>query len=213
MNGLLFAIGMVLLSVGATAADSKLKPVTVCEVLENLPQYEGKTVAVVGRLSSNIFDGAWLSEGGCSSRVAPGGANWPYAIFLACLGQAQPPKLGIKLSLDEQVLQQKLDRLRKTTILGYQDTVAIPDRGKGLKKTRQKETWSIVYGRISAARQGESPWFGAVHARAQLCAAEGARVDIEEPDSQHPSAHAGSHKTERRPESLLITPPPRSNGR
>jgi hypothetical protein len=162
-----------------------LKPLTVCEVLENLSQHAGKMVAVVGRLSWSMFDGQWLSENSCSSKVPPSDPDWPYAIFVGfCSVEKRPPAMPGKLKVDAAVLEAKLIRLRKTTSLGYYGTVLMPRPGEGGEpnKIRQKETWSVLFGRIEAAPPGKRGGFGAVRAQAQLCSGDGPGLDIEEPD-------------------------------
>lgn len=181
-GGLLRLAAIILIATTAGTGAEKLAPATVCEVLENVPVYAGKMVAVVGRLSSNPFDGAWLSENACGSKVEPSDPNFPYAVFLDCFGQTKPLPLAGKLTLDEQVLQQKLDRLRRTTRLEYYDALVIAEPGQVVEKRsiRRRETWAVVYGRLKPAPQGSPGWFGAVRAKAQLCAAEGAKLEIEE---------------------------------
>jgi hypothetical protein len=159
-----------------------LATLTVCEVLENLGQHAGQMVAVVGRLSTNPFDGAWLSENGCSSKVLPSDANWPYTIFLGCFEDSRPHAIMGRLNLDRAVLDAKLDRLRKTTKLEYYYPLVVPTPGQEVKKVQRKETWSVVFGRLKPSPPGIRGAFGAVRAQAQLCSGQGATLDIEEPD-------------------------------
>jgi len=164
-------------------ASQPIKPVTVCEVLEDLPRYSGKTIAVLGRLASNLIDGAWLTETGCSS-VEPSTPIWPHAVFLGCNDDIKPKPLPNKLRLDEHALKAKIERLRKSTVLGYHDKMVMsPDRKTVV--LQERDTWSVVYGRIKSAPEGQNGWFGVVRAKAQLCAADGARVDIPEPQPPH----------------------------
>ena len=53
-----------LLGACALAADSPLAPVTVCEILKDLPIHEGKEVAVLGRYSFRQ-SGRWIAEQAC----------------------------------------------------------------------------------------------------------------------------------------------------
>lgn len=189
MSGMLrlSASGVMLCSLGgildskALAADQNLKPLTVCDVLDDLPHYVGKIVPVLGRLSSNLFDGAWLSEGHCSNKVEPIDPNWPYAIYLGCPDEARPPRVHEKLEINKAALQAALSRLRKTTTLKHYDSTVVKEPSKKVERVRKRETWSIVLGRIVASPQGQT--YGAVRARAELCAGEGAALDIEDPDS------------------------------
>lgn len=176
---------------GSSAAPGRaerrvLTPLTVCEVLEDLSQYGGKMVAVVGRMSWNFFDGAWLSENGCSGKVLPSDPNWPYAVFLGCIMDTKPPAIVGGLEIDAEALGVKLSRLRKTTRLEYYSPLTAGRPGEKVPKVQRKETWSIVFGRVKPAPPGNRGWFGAVRAQAQVCSGEGARLDIEEPDSPQP---------------------------
>jgi hypothetical protein len=40
-----------MLAIGVRAADNALQPLTVCEVLQDLPANDGKVLAVLGRFS------------------------------------------------------------------------------------------------------------------------------------------------------------------
>ena len=65
---------------------------SVCDVLQHLSAYRGKTVVVVGH-TFDSFEGGILS-GGCGGRksVGIGGKQWPVAIFE--LGNRIPSKAG-----------------------------------------------------------------------------------------------------------------------
>src|ERR1019366_5591264 len=56
----------------AVAADPPIPPVTVCEIVADLPAHEGKDVAVLGRYSFRR-DGRWIGEQSCepASAVPP----------------------------------------------------------------------------------------------------------------------------------------------
>jgi hypothetical protein len=53
----------------AVAADPPIPPVTVCEILADLPAHEGKDVAVLGRYSFRR-DGRWIGEQSCEPATA-----------------------------------------------------------------------------------------------------------------------------------------------
>src|SRR4051812_41366502 len=60
-----------LLGACALAADPPLAPVTVCEILKELPAHEGKEVAVLGRYSFRQ-SGRWIAEQACDpASLAP----------------------------------------------------------------------------------------------------------------------------------------------
>jgi len=162
-------------ALNVSMAAPKLKPVTVCEVLEDLPRYKDQTVAVVGRLSSNAFDGAWLSQGACNSTASPSKSTWPYSIFIGCLG-SRPDAIPGNLDVDDEVLKAKIEILRRTTKLEYYNAIVIPKPGTQRKTIRLRETWSVVYGRIEELPAG-------AHQKAGLCAPQQSRIDIGEPES------------------------------
>src|SRR5262249_6027400 len=62
----------------ATAADV-LTPVSVCEVLADLPAHEGKEVAVLGRYSFRR-DGRWMGEEACGG--SSNGSTGPAILWL-----------------------------------------------------------------------------------------------------------------------------------
>jgi hypothetical protein len=159
-------------------------PLTVCELLEDVDQNTGKIVAVVGRLSSELFDGAWLSEDGCNAKVPPSDPHWPYAVFLGCFDDTRPDPAEGKPDIDSEALKAKLERLRKTTQLEYYTPLVTPRPGQPPQKPRPtKETWAVAFGRIKPAPTGQKGWFGGVRARAQLCSSSESRlIRIEEPD-------------------------------
>jgi hypothetical protein len=180
--------------IGIRAQDTSVVPVraehtkevllTVCELLENVDQYAGNVVAVVGRLSSAPFDGAWLSENGCSSKVPSSDPHWPYAVFLGCFEDKRPNPADGKLDINAEALKAKLDRLRRTTQLDYYTPLVAPRPGEAARKPQpKKETWAAAFGRIKPSPTGQKGWYGAVRAQAQLCSSPDSRlVEIEEPD-------------------------------
>ena len=157
---------------------------TVCELLENVDQYAGKVVAVVGRLSSAPFDGAWLSENGCSGKVPRSDPHWPFAIFLGCFEDRRPNPDEGKLDINAETLKAKLDRLRKTTQLDYYMPLIAPRPGEAAQKPQpKKESWAVAFGRIKPSPTGQKGWYGAVRAQAQLCSSSDSKlVEVEEPD-------------------------------
>src|SRR5450759_1720702 len=59
----------------AVAADPPIPPVTVCEILVDLPAHEGKDVAVLGRYSFRR-DGRWIGEQSCEPATAVPPVLW-----------------------------------------------------------------------------------------------------------------------------------------
>ena len=44
-------------------------PITVCELLADPMAYDGKDVALLGRYDDSHFDGSWVSEDNCGSKL------------------------------------------------------------------------------------------------------------------------------------------------
>ena len=120
----------------ATAADAPLPPVTVCEVLADLPGHEGKDFAVLGRYSFRR-DGRWMGEQNCTS-----GASGPSVLWLA-EDSINAPKPPGTFELDATVLNKKFAEMLKHTSLG-----------KFRFGTPDYDRWAVVYGRV-VARKGD----------------------------------------------------------
>ena len=117
------------------AADTALAPLTVCEVLKELPTHDGKAVAVLGRFSFRR-DGRTLNEESCGTNPEPGGTPPANAIRLT-----DDPKAGPKppdvYALDGPALNRKLKVLQEHTKLhSFRFGTADYDR------------WAVIYGRI-----------------------------------------------------------------
>ena len=121
----------------ATAAEPPLVPLTVCEVLHDLPSLDGKTVVVVGRYSFRQ-NGRWMGEQACE--VSP---SMPPMIWLAEDAKAAPkPPDGFEL--DAVALHRKFVDIRSHTSLA-KIKFGNPDYDR----------WAMVYGRIEV-RKGEA---------------------------------------------------------
>lgn len=139
---------------GTAAAQSKpggrIKPITVCDVLANLKEYNGKTVAVVGRLDevNGLFDGrAFLAEDRCEHPLVTEGYVWPNRILIWRYWEEPLPKPpNDNPEVDRSTLLQKLSLVKKTTEL-HVHKVRLP---KSYGVTTQNE-WDIAYGIIYSA--------------------------------------------------------------
>jgi hypothetical protein len=99
----------VLLSLPAGAVQTKVKPLTVCEVVSNLKAYNGKTIAVVGWLEGTE-EGNWLDEEGCVQRLQTNSFTWPNALWLQY--EASAPRMsGVEKLTDRSILRQKLSEV------------------------------------------------------------------------------------------------------
>jgi hypothetical protein len=129
--------------------------VRVCEVLANLSQYSGRTVAVVGRYSFRE-SGRYLGEDACESGAAPGTFAWPRVLKLS-LDPKDAPKLPDPFDLDGAAADRKLKLIRKTTALGKFRFGSI-----------EYDRWAIVYGRVERSLQPDLPPPGSQPAKSGL---------------------------------------------
>jgi len=127
--------GFTLLAAAFVAASDPppvLVPVTVCEVLADLPAHEGKNFAVLGRYSFRR-DGRWMGEETC------GGG--PATVMLN--EDSNAPRPPGTFELDAPVLNKKFAELVKHTSLG-----------KFRFGSPEYDRWAVVYGRVNV-RKGD----------------------------------------------------------
>src|SRR5262249_26545345 len=121
----------------ATAADNALEPLTVCEVLKDIPTHDGKTVAVLGRFSFRR-EGRTLNEESCGTNADPGGPPPPNAVRLTDDSKSGPKPPDV-FALDASALNRKLKAIQEHTKLrSFRFGTADYDR------------WAVVYGRIES---------------------------------------------------------------
>ena len=120
-----------------TAADPPLTPVTVCEILADLPAYEGKPVAVLGRFSFRR-DGRWIGEQACAT-----GVTGPAMLWLDEDGPGGP-KPPEDTEIEAAALNTKFASMTKRTTLG-----------KFRFGSTDYDRWAVVFGRVEA-RKGEA---------------------------------------------------------
>ena len=120
-------------------AEPALQPVTVCEVLQDLPAYDGKVVAVVGRFSSRQM-GRWLGEQKCGRKLVTGNQEWPNALWVA-YDPAAAPQPPVVLAVDAALLAQKLRAVKLGTSL-TKLPFGSPDY----------DNWAVVYGRVETRK-------------------------------------------------------------
>jgi hypothetical protein len=138
-----------LLSAFAAAADPPIVPVTVCEILADLPAHEGKDYAVLGRYSFRR-DGRWIGEEMCgpaqsaTASAAPGTipAVKPAMLWLT-EDAGEAPRPPGDFELDASALNKKFADMVKHTSLG-----------KFRFGNPEYDRWAVVYGRV-VARKGE----------------------------------------------------------
>ena len=129
------------LAVFATAADPPILPVTVCEVLADLPAHDGKDVAILGRYSFRR-DGRWIGEESCDPATTV-----PPMLWLT-EDSTDAPKPPANFELDATVLNKKFAGLTRHTSLG-----------KFRFGNPEYDRWAVVYGRVvsRASRKGDAP--------------------------------------------------------
>ncbi len=121
----------------AAAADPPIPPVTVCEILVDLPAHEGKDVAVLGRYSFRR-DGRWIGEQSCEPATAV-----PPVLWLT-EDEFTAPKPAGNLAFDVAVLNKKFAALTHRTSLG-----------KFRFGQPEYDRWAVVYGRV-VSRKGDA---------------------------------------------------------
>ena len=118
-------------------ADSAIVPVTVCEVVRDLSQYQDKSVAVLGRYSFRQ-NGRWLAEQACEDHPPSGPMLW---LMEDVKDGPKPPS---DFEIDAPTLERKWADMRKRTSLA-----------KFRFGTPDYDRWAVVYGRVET-RRGEA---------------------------------------------------------
>ena len=112
----------------ACAADPPpIVPLTVCEIVADLPAHEGKNYAVLGRYSYRR-DGRWMGEDDCGAGTAT----------LRLNEDSGAPKPPANFELDAATLNKKFSELQKHTSLG-----------KFRFGTQDYDRWAVVFGRVA----------------------------------------------------------------
>jgi hypothetical protein len=140
------------------AGDRPLQPVTVCEVLEHLADYNGKVVAVVGRFSYRRT-GRWLDQQKCAGgKPAPGGPERANSLWLD-YDPALAPKPPAVLAVDSAQLVEKLGQVKAATALNH-----FPFGSSDY------DTWAVAYGRVEASlAQPKGFGYGGTSAAQLVC--------------------------------------------
>lgn len=125
-------------------ADELVKPVSVCDVLLDLPRFNGKDVAVFGRFSS-YCEQSRLTADDCGRKLETDGHVWPNSLSLELYRSPAPVPPGGLLLLDHPALIEKLAHVRESPV------------------------WTVFYGRVETREKieksrGFSP-FGALPAQ------------------------------------------------
>ncbi len=119
----------------AQCADATLVPLTVCEVVADLPAQEGKILAVIGRYSFRST-GRWIGEQACPSA----GATPELWMVEDAKDGPKPPE---HLNLDSAALKSKFGVVqRRSTLVNFRFGTSDYDR------------WAVVYGRVERRTPG-----------------------------------------------------------
>ena len=125
----------------AIAADPPIPPVTVCEILADLPAHEGKDVAVLGRYSFRR-DGRWIGEESCGPATSVAPMLWLNE------DATDGPKPPADFEFDAAVLNKKFAGLTRHTALG-----------KFRFGNPEYDRWAVIFGRVVSrtSRKGDIP--------------------------------------------------------
>jgi len=134
-------------------SEERLSIVTVCDILLNQAEFNGRTVAILGRYISTD-EGRWLDEDDCGNKPGTDGIALRALVWLEGGGNLPSAKMPV---LDRDSLREKLVQVSKTTKLGrhiqYRCTVSVKGDGQidGKPECRWPEVpdqWVIAIGRV-----------------------------------------------------------------
>src|SRR5690242_18592770 len=108
-------LAIALWAIAAPSADNALQPLTVCEVLHDLPTHGGKVLAVLGRFSFRR-DGRTINQESCGAKPAPGEAALPNSIRLLDDSKSGPKPPEV-FALDAVAVNRKLKLIQEQTSL------------------------------------------------------------------------------------------------
>ena len=135
---------------GQTNTNEPIKVLTVCDVLLGGAEFDGKTVAVLGRYVSSD-EGQWLVEDECDRKLESNRAPLHISVWLVGRGSPSQPILRMP-ALDQASLKAKLVQAGKTTKLGkhlqYQCSVSISDGKTECGWPELLDQWAIAYGKV-----------------------------------------------------------------
>ena len=126
------------------AADAPPPVVRVCEILRDLPSYDGKVVAAVGRFSYRA-EGRFLSEKTCDSVKSASHPEPGPAAILVLYDSKSAPKPPHDLSIDRSLVYKELELIRRQTSLA-----------SFRFGSREYDRWAVVYGRIEINKDSRS---------------------------------------------------------
>jgi hypothetical protein len=118
------------------ADDELVVPMTVCEIVADLPGHDGKIVAAIGRYSFRST-GRWMAEQACPSSGAAATLPDPTPELWMLEDQKEAPKPPEHLHLDSAALKSKFALVqRRSKLVNFRFGTSDYDR------------WAVVYGRV-----------------------------------------------------------------
>ena len=117
---------MIISTAQTSEIQEKLKPVTVCEILNNRSSYNGKTVAIIGSFVGTM-EGFWINDE-CLKQIKEGNRVWPNSIFLR-YDPTSPTRLSKGLEVKDIDAKQTIAQLKRR-----------------IKPVKGKYYWAVAYG-------------------------------------------------------------------
>jgi hypothetical protein len=137
-------------ALGQIKTEDQVNVVTVCDILLSQTEFNGKTVAVLGRFDATD-EGAWLTEDDCGHNIEASGTALHISVWLEWRGG--PSAATSKTpALDKVLLKVKLAQAAKTTKLGkhvrFQCTISAKDQKPECGWPEVQDQWAVAYGRV-----------------------------------------------------------------
>ena len=135
---------------GQVKTEDRVNVVTVCDILLSQAEFNGKTVAVLGRFDASD-EGAWLSEDDCGRKIQASGTALHILVWLEWRGGPSPATSKTP-ALDRDLLNVKLAQAAKTTKLGkhirFQCTISAKDGKPECGWPEVQDQWAVAYGTV-----------------------------------------------------------------
>ncbi len=152
---------------GQAAAREPVEVYTVCDIIRDLPAFNGKEMAILGRMLFTM-EGAWLTADDCGVDLEALSAGLNHFMKLNnsvwLLATADDyDSAGHMPSINPASLAKKLKQAAATTKIGTHDLYVCTDSTKpdGKRKCvteQEDDEWAIAYGRVDVT--SESPLLG-----------------------------------------------------
>ncbi len=166
-------------ALGQTNTADRVKVQTVCDILLDQGKFNGKAVAVLGRLIATD-EGAWLTEDDCGRKVEAQGIPLDVSVWIEQRGT--PSGTPGTPVLDQDSLKLKLAQAAKATRLGkhvqFQCTISGKEGKLECGWPEVQDQWVIAYGRVET--QGDRGYgFGHLNGAPAQVIAQGELILIE----------------------------------